>query len=105
MEHDFNVVGPRYFEILRIPIVHGRSFTDQDSKNAPGVVIVNQAFARRFWPGENPIGKRLTAQNPQDEYPLEIVGVAKSGKYITLGEDPRPYIYYQIGRASCRERV
>ncbi|MCH8948204.1 MAG: ABC transporter permease [Acidobacteria bacterium] len=94
MEHHFNVVGPRYFETLRIPIVRGRSFTDQDSKNAPGVVIVNQAFARRFWPGENPIGKRLTAQNPQDEYPLEIVGVAKSGKYITLGEDPRPYIYY-----------
>ena len=89
MEHHFNVVGPRYFEILRVPIVRGRSFTDQDSKNAPGVVIVNQAFARRFWPGENPIGKRLTARNP-----LEIVGVAKTGKYITLGEDARPYIYY-----------
>jgi putative ABC transport system permease protein len=98
MEVHFNVVGPGYFETMRIPIFRGRSFTGQDRQGAPGVVIVNEAFAQRYWSGQDPIGKRLSLgwaqEGGQPIYPLEVIGVAKDGKYVTLGEDPRPFVYY-----------
>jgi len=98
MEIHFNVVGPGYFETMRIPIVRGRSFTEQDRGGAPGVVIVNEAVARRYWPGQDAIGKHMSWGWVQDEgqqtYPLEVIGIAKDGKYVTLGEDPRPFVYF-----------
>ncbi len=98
MEVGFTVVGPGYFETLRIPIVHGRSFTPEDTMGAPGVVIVNQAFVRRYWPGQEPVGKHLTVGTAASEqaFPqgLEVVGIAKDGKYGTLGEDAVPFVFY-----------
>ncbi len=98
MEVHFNVVGPHYFETMRIPLVRGRWFTPQDTQGAPGVVIVNEAFARRYWPGQDPLGKRIsmgvTEQDGRQVYPLAVVGVAQDGKYVTLGEDARPFVFY-----------
>jgi transposase len=54
-----STVGPGYFHLLGIPLVHGRFFTDQDNENAPQVAIVNDAFARTWWPNDNPVGKRV----------------------------------------------
>ena len=93
MELHFNRVGPNYFETLRIPLLRGRSFTQSDNQNAPGVVIVNEAFVNRYLPGQDPIGRRLFyGGGPQQ--PMEIIGLVKTAKYITLGESPRPYVYY-----------
>ena len=85
-------VGPRYFETMEIPILAGRGFRETDRRNAPGVVVVNDAFAKHYWPGENPVGKRLSLEEKPGHW-LEVVGVVKTGKYNTLGEDPTPFVY------------
>jgi predicted permease len=91
MEFHNNVVGPDYFEVMRVPLVSGRAFTADDRDGAPQVAVVNETFAARYWPGENPIGKRLTFFGQAAD--IEIVGVAGDGKYESLTEVPRPYIY------------
>src|SRR4030095_16687303 len=65
MEFHYNIVGPEYFQTLRIPLRSGRAFTVQDGQGAPGVVIVNETFARRFWAGQQPLGKRLSVSGAQ----------------------------------------
>jgi predicted permease len=91
MEFHNNVVGPSYFEVMRVPLVSGRAFTANDRDGAPQVAVVNETFAARYWPGENPIGKRLTFFGQVRD--IEIVGVAGDGKYERLTEAPRPYLY------------
>ena len=91
-----NVVDERYFETMQIPIVHGRTFTTADRDGAVRTVIVNQAFANRYWAGENPLGRRLRFQ-PDGRW-LEVVGVARTGKYRFLGEPPQPYLYLPLGQ-------
>jgi hypothetical protein len=59
VEVDSNVVGPGYFATMRIPLLQGREFSSQDRVGAPGAAIINETMARRFWPGENPLGRRL----------------------------------------------
>src|SRR5262245_31430954 len=90
-------VWPRYFETMGIPLLEGRDFTTRDDKEESRFVIVNETFARRFWPGQNPIGKHLSRGGP-DGQRFEIVGVVKNGKYWTLGEDPRPFVYFPLTR-------
>jgi predicted permease len=94
-ETSYNVVAPRYFETMRIPMLRGRSFTDADRTGSPPVVIVNEAFARRYWPNADPIGKRLSANGSGGPF-REVVGVTRTGKYNTLGEDPRPFYYLPL---------
>jgi predicted permease len=91
MEFHFNVVGPEYFDVMRVPLVGGRGFTAADRDGAPQVAVVNESFAARYWPGQGPIGKRLTAFSGATD--IEVVGVARDGKYQTLTEAPLPYIY------------
>jgi predicted permease len=95
MEVSFDVVGPRYFETLRVPLLKGRGFTSADVRGSAGVVVVNQAFVRRYWPGEDGLGKRLGTEGPEGPM-LEVVGVAGDGRYVTLGEDPRPFMFMPL---------
>lgn len=85
-------VGPDYFATLRLPLVRGRGFTRADRAGGPGVAVVNETFARRYWPGQDPLGKRLSTSGDQGPF-LEVVGLARDAKYVTLGEDPRPFFY------------
>jgi predicted permease len=94
------IVTPRYFATIGAPIVAGREFTDDDSPQHPRVVIVNEAFAARFFPGQRAIGKRFetgaTAKSDDGQpRPLwrEIVGVVKNVRQAPLGGPPEP-IYY-----------
>jgi putative ABC transport system permease protein len=88
----FNNVGPRYFGTLSTSVVQGREITDKDVAGAPGVVIVNQAFVRRYLPNSDPIGQHLS-QVSDSGVDFEIVGVVQDAAYETLRELPRPTIY------------
>jgi predicted permease len=100
-ELNTNVVGHDYFNTMDIPILQGRDFKREDSENSPGVVIVNEELARRYFSGQNAVGKRLRLGS-ESPY-LEIVGVARTAKYRNLREQPLPFIYipfaqeYQTG--------
>src|SRR5260370_29156547 len=84
--------GPPYFDVMGTTLRSGRDFTDQDRAGTALVGIVNQTFARGFWPGQSPIGKRLRLNDPGAAW-VEIVGVAPDGKYQTLGEPPQRHLY------------
>ena len=86
----FNRVDTHYFRTLLIPILHGREFVESDDKSSPPVAIVNQSMAGRFWPHEDPIGKRFSVKSEDGPF-LEVIGVMQDGKYQTIGEDPQPY--------------
>jgi len=93
MEVHTNTVGPGYFRTLGVSLVRGREFTEADAAGRPAVAIVNEAFARRYWPGQDPLGKRLGQGSRVAPLDLEVVGVVKDGKYVTLGEEPTPFFY------------
>jgi predicted permease len=84
-------VGLNYFATMGIPLTAGRDFTAQDKKDAPPVAIINETFARRFWPGQSAVGKRFRTRS--EGPPIEVIGVARDGKYFNLGEEPRPFVY------------
>jgi macrolide transport system ATP-binding/permease protein len=91
-----NTVGPKHFETLKVPLLAGRDFNERDGKDAPKVVIINETLARRLWPNEDPLGKRLTIGRKEDRPLWEVIGVARDGKYRTLGETPKPYMYFHL---------
>lgn len=92
----FNVVTPDYFQTVRAPIRSGRAFTERDDRNAPPVAIVSESFAKQYFPGENPIGKRFIPNGSVDpgKPPVrEIVGVVADMHLISLRQAPKPQIY------------
>src|SRR6266576_6178 len=91
----FNVVGPNYFKTMETPLVRGRDFAETDRKGAPGVVALNETLANTLWPGEDALGKRVSVSGPDGPF-LEVIGVARDGKYRSLGETPHPYIYQPL---------
>lgn len=92
MEVHSAAVGAGFFDALRLPIVRGRAFTADDRPGRPLVAIVNESFARRYFPGQDPLGRRLSTRGDDGPF-LEVVGVARDAKYATLGESPRPFFY------------
>jgi len=83
-----------YFEAMRIPVNRGREFTPQDRDETPRVVIVNEALARRFWPGEEAIGKRIGFSGSTQQVWHEIIGVVGDVKHTSLDIDPKPEVYF-----------
>jgi predicted permease len=88
--------GPRYFETMRTPLVHGREFTDQDQDGSERVAIVNETFVKKLMTSVNSsseaIGKRIAFGSAGGPY-VRIVGVAREGKYFNIAEDPRPFVW------------
>lgn len=84
-------ISPGYFRAMSTRLVQGRDFTDQDDEKAPLVAIVNETFARRFWPGQDPLGKRFS-QGSAESPMMQVVGVVQDGKYAGLNEAPQPYV-------------
>jgi len=87
-----SMVAPGYFDLLRIPLLEGRDFTDHDDQNSQPVMIVNQAFQRRFLPHQDPLGHKVNGWGRW----FTIVGVARDARYISYTESPRPYFYIPI---------
>ncbi len=90
---DVFIVGDSYFKTLGVPMIKGREFNERDAQKAPGVVIVNQAFARKYFPGEDPVGKRIkpgiSTTDDDTEY-KEIVGLVADVKNRNLQAELRP---------------
>jgi predicted permease len=99
-----NSVDSAYFETMRIPLLLGRAFTDADGETSQRVAIVNETMAQRFWPGENPIGKRFSLTSDAGPF-VEIVGVVHNGKYRVLAEDPQPYFYLPLAQSFTPQLV
>lgn len=89
---DTAITWPRAFETLRIPVIAGREFTSQDHVGQAGVALVNESFARRYWPGQRALGQRIAVGFPETEN-LEVVGVVGDFKYRTLGDISRPMVF------------
>jgi putative ABC transport system permease protein len=89
----FNRIGPAYFRVMGIPLLTGRPFTTRDHADGPRVAIVNEHFARRYWPAGGAIGKRLYTPNGQA---IEIVGIVKGSTYDNIMEEPHPFVYLPI---------
>jgi putative ABC transport system permease protein len=97
MELHSTVTGPDYFQTMGTRLLRGREFDDTDGMSAPAVAIVNEAFVQRYLPEQDPIGKRLGngGDQPLD---IEIIGLVEDGKYVTLGEEPLPFVWLGADR-------
>lgn len=95
MTYEYAIVSCRYFSVMRIPLLAGRDFTDQDDAQAPAVAVVNEEFAQRFWPGQEAIGRKFRTGGVW----RTVVGVAQQGKYNRINESPHCFFYlpYQQG--------
>jgi predicted permease len=92
----YNVVGRNYFESIGVPLLRGRDFTEQDNESAPKVAIVNEAFAAKLWPGQDPLDKRLK-MGREGAY-FKVVGVTKNASYIAVGADAEPFFYLPLSQ-------
>jgi len=87
---------PDYFKTMGTTVLRGREFTVRDTKGAPGVVVINEEMARRFWPDRDPVGATINMDGGNGDQRFEIVGVVKNGKYRFLSEQPRHFLYQPI---------
>ena len=91
-----NYVSPDYFTTMQMRITRGRAFTELDVTSGAGVAIVNETMAARYWPNQDPIGKRFRIRSSAEE--LQVIGVARNSRYINLFESPQPYVYLLLGQ-------
>jgi predicted permease len=92
----YQEVSPGYFETLGIALRRGRDFTARDDRSAPGAVLVSESFARRYWPDQDPVGKRIRFGSAESSQPwMTVVGVAANVKFTSLRQDAaaEPVIY------------
>ncbi|HEV2664709.1 MAG TPA: ABC transporter permease [Blastocatellia bacterium] len=112
---DFRTVSPNYFQVMGIPLLKGEFFTAQDAgdptnpeglANFSGVVVINQSLARRFWPDENPVGKRLkpgSPDNPNNPW-FVVKGVVADSNQGSLDAQVKPEAYFSMGQLAWRYR-
>jgi predicted permease len=90
-------VSPGYFRTLGIAIKQGRDFAETDAKGALPVVVINEAMARRFWPGESAVGRTITVAATKEQY--QVIGVAADHKVYSVGERPTPFVHMAVLQA------
>jgi len=94
-------VGPNYLRTMQIPVIEGREFTAEDQESSQAVAVVNQEFVRRYWPGQDAIGKKLSA----DGLTFTVIGVARDCDYNNLHEAKEPFFYVPIYQDYARGPV
>jgi putative ABC transport system permease protein len=91
------LVLPGFFEAMRVPLRTGRVFNERDTKGTPGVVVINETMARKYYGNTNPVGRQFKWGSPDSPVPLrEIVGVVADVKHRTLDEEPTPAVYHAV---------
>ena len=98
MSADNRVITPNYYEVMGIPLLRGRAFTEQDAAEQPGVIIVNETMARRTWPDEDPIGKRIIVYLAGREFPVSVVGVVADSRQMTLEQPVAPEMNFPVAQ-------
>jgi predicted permease len=95
-DEEIRTVTPEYFSVLQVPLLRGRTFTDADQFEAPWVVMVNKAFADKWWPNQDAVGKRITFSNPTDPDVkwITVVGVVGDMRHRGLDVEPKPEFYF-----------
>jgi putative ABC transport system permease protein len=97
------IVKPDYFKTMKTPVLQGRAFNRTDTKDSPLVVIINEAFARRYFPDRNPIGQQVMIDRPDNQAPpCEVVGVVANSRHDTLAEPPGPEMYVPFDQDPSR---
>ena len=96
METQVSIISPNYFHTMQIPIAKGRDFAAQDTKSSQRVVIVSEAFANRYWPRQEALGKQLNSDLTHEWF--TVVGVARDCKEIALNENPLPFLYLPVSQ-------
>src|SRR5262249_22100335 len=92
---DFQTITPDYFTALAVPILRGRPLAESDSEKAPPVMLINEEMAKRFWPNEDPIGKRVNPDfNSTKDHWITIVGVVKNTHHFSLTGNPVPEMFF-----------
>lgn len=89
-----NYVDTAFFSMMRLPLVAGRGFTSEDRPGSPPVVVINETLARRFWPGESPLGRRVTTFGGE----AEVVGVVRDGRWGFAGGGPSGYAFFPLAQ-------
>jgi predicted permease len=91
----YRIVMPGYFQVMRLPLRRGRFITDQDNGSSPEVVLINERAAREYWPGENPVGQRITLPGKESGQPtwLTVIGVVANARQEDWAADPDPEMY------------
>ena len=99
-DEEIRVVTPDYFRVLKTPLLRGRFFTEADNNQASGVVIINDALAKKYWPNEDALGKRITFSDPSkpDAKWLTIAGIVRSIRHRALDLDPAPEYYLPLAQ-------
>jgi predicted permease len=92
----YNSVQPEYFRTAGVPVIQGREFAGTDRATSPRVAIVNEAFAKKIWPGQNAIGKVF--QTEKNGPTIQVVGMTHTGKYLFLYEPAFPYVYFPMSQ-------
>jgi predicted permease len=98
---DYDEVGPAFFATLGIPLLSGREFTRADDETAPPVAIVNEALAAQYWPGRDPLGKRLQVKGRW----MRVVGLAKMSRYRNMTEKPAPFFYVPMRQNAAGQAI
>src|SRR5208282_4176044 len=91
-----DMVQPSFFRAVGTPVIQGREFTEADTATSPKVAIINDTFAKKVWPGQDPIGK--TFRTEKDGSPIQVVGLTRTGKYLFLYEKPQLYAYFPLAQ-------
>ena len=94
IDANFGIVGPDFFTVMRLPLVRGRAFRESDDTTAATVAVVNETFAKTYWPGVDPIGRVFH----HEATAVTVVGVAHDAKYVTLNEPLRPFMYLAMAQ-------
>jgi putative ABC transport system permease protein len=96
-EVDFRRASPDYFETMGVPLLEGRAFVEQDATDEQPVALVNEAMARRYWPGESAVGRRIKlGANPDASPWITVVGVVGNVRHLGLDSEPRPEAYRHL---------
>jgi putative ABC transport system permease protein len=91
---NLNVVEPDYFRFMRTPLLRGRTFDAGDRPESARVIVINETMARRWWPGQDPIGRTAwLGCPPETRIPAEVIGIVRDSKYGSLDEGPRPFYF------------
>ena len=103
---DASIVTPEYFQLLGTTLLRGRLFSESDNEKVPGVAVINEAFARAYWPNENPVGKRLKLPTPGNRSSLSwntVIGVLADARTESLADSSVPQMYLSLYQRTAKD--